>query len=403
MKTLIVVISSLLILYNLSYSQLKVASTGKVKIGATTDPSAILDIKGNSYTSHFYYGAAQNTYLRPGLSSGKVIFDVGNVGVGATDPLATFCVGTNGGTYSKSFFYNSSITDLSRTLQVNQKTDGVLGNQQLFGIVSYVDYGSAGIGAKLYGIYSSAYRGSTPNSTRTFGVVGTTGNGASGYNYGVFGALQGTQNGSGVYGSDSYYEQMINGKYAGYFKGDVHITGNLTVTGTYPGSDIRLKKDIRNIDDDVLSKLSQLHAVRFKLKHESELGGVQLSDTVDMKRIAEELNSEIYTKDRIGLIAQELLNTFPEVLITDNSGYLRVNYDELIPVIIEAIKEQQNIIDTLNEQINHLTSISDNLKSDVISDIVDNSSVLTFAELYQNNPNPFNTDTQIKFRIPEEV
>lgn len=86
MKSLSLITGSLILLYNLSFSQIKVASTGKVKIGATTDPSAILDIKGNTYTSYFYTGTNEDTYIRPGKSTGNVIFDYGKIGIGISAP-----------------------------------------------------------------------------------------------------------------------------------------------------------------------------------------------------------------------------------------------------------------------------------------------------------------------------
>lgn len=231
----------------------------------------------------------------------------GNVGVGsdATDPDGQFCVGTNGSTYAISYLYEPTVNASGyRTLQVNKKTDGATAGTHLYGIMGYADQGSGGY--KMYGVYGRAYRGSTPTNARSYGVTGLAGNGLGGYNYGVYGGLEGSRNGAAIYGTDSYTDVGVNGKYAGYFEGDVHITGDLTVSGSYPGSDIRLKKDVRNLDDDVISKLSHLQAIKYKLKHPSEIEGAQLSDTADMKKIANELHSDKYTRDRIGLIAQEL-------------------------------------------------------------------------------------------------
>ena len=47
---------------------------------------------------------------------------------------------------------------------------------------------------------------------------------------------------------------------------------------------------------------------------------------------------------QIGLIAQEVEEIFPEIVIDDQSGYKKVDYSKLTPVLIEAIKEQQIII-----------------------------------------------------------
>ena len=51
---------------------------------------------------------------------------------------------------------------------------------------------------------------------------------------------------------------------------------------------------------------------------------------------------------KIGLLAQEILKVFPELVKgNDKNGTMSVNYQGLIPVIINAIKEQQNQIDEL--------------------------------------------------------
>ena len=59
----------------------------------------------------------------------------------------------------------------------------------------------------------------------------------------------------------------------------------------------------------------------------------------------------------LGLIAQEVQKVIPEVVtqITDKEedgmGYLGIAYSELIPVLIGAIQDQQNIIEDQQSQI----------------------------------------------------
>ena len=48
-----------------------------------------------------------------------------------------------------------------------------------------------------------------------------------------------------------------------------------------------------------------------------------------------------------GVIAQEVQKEFPEMVLKGSDGYLRVDYIQLIPVMIEAIRELKEEIDYL--------------------------------------------------------
>lgn len=50
-----------------------------------------------------------------------------------------------------------------------------------------------------------------------------------------------------------------------------------------------------------------------------------------------------------GVIAQEIQKEFPEMVCMEDDGYLSVDYIQLIPVMIEAIKELKLEIDTLKQ------------------------------------------------------
>ena len=44
---------------------------------------------------------------------------------------------------------------------------------------------------------------------------------------------------------------------------------------------------------------------------------------------------------KIGVLAQDIQEVFPELVSEDNEGMLSVNYQGLIPVLINALKEQE--------------------------------------------------------------
>ena len=59
---------------------------------------------------------------------------------------------------------------------------------------------------------------------------------------------------------------------------------------------------------------------------------------------------EMKGKQKIGVLAQEIKEVFPELVSEDDNEMLSVNYQGLVPVLINALKEQQREIDRLKEQ-----------------------------------------------------
>lgn len=57
---------------------------------------------------------------------------------------------------------------------------------------------------------------------------------------------------------------------------------------------------------------------------------------------------------QIGFIAQEVEKYYPEVVVTDKDGYKSVDYTRFAPLLLEAIKEQQQLIDAQQAQIDSL-------------------------------------------------
>ena len=95
--------------------------------------------------------------------------------------------------------------------------------------------------------------------------------------------------------------------------------GRLSATFLNSLSDQKLKKDISTIDNAV-DKVMQLRGVDYTWKQSEE-------------------------KSK-GVIAQELQKVLPE-LVSESNDRLSVNYNGIIGVLIEAIKEQQKQIDEL--------------------------------------------------------
>jgi Chaperone of endosialidase len=100
--------------------------------------------------------------------------------------------------------------------------------------------------------------------------------------------------------------------------------------GTIQTSDARLKTNIEPLNYG-LKEVMLMRPVRYNWK-DNPLSG-----------------------NKIGLIAQEVKKLVPEVVVGDETKEsLGMNYAELVPVLINAVKEQQQQIDKIQEQIDSL-------------------------------------------------
>ncbi|MFO7869418.1 MAG: tail fiber domain-containing protein [Bacteroidales bacterium] len=134
--------------------------------------------------------------------------------------------------------------------------------------------------------------------------------------------------------------------------GTISSSYNLQVVGTfkteqiYHSSDKRWKTDILTIDN-ALTKVQQLRGVEYKWRQD-EFPEKQFTDGT-----------------QIGLIAQEVEAVVPELVMTDNSGYKSVEYANLVAVLIEAVKEQQELIDAQQEKISALETENSSMQTEI--------------------------------------
>lgn len=113
----------------------------------------------------------------------------------------------------------------------------------------------------------------------------------------------------------------------------LHVAGNICATGSIGAcSDIRYKTNIESLTN-ALTNVMSLHGIYYNW---------------DKKKIGR----DAYTKARqIGFSAQEIEQYFPEIVQTDARGYKAIDYSRLTPILVEAIKEQQNTIAQQREEM----------------------------------------------------
>ncbi len=174
----------------------------------------------------------------------------------------------------------------------------------------------------------------------------------------------------------------------------LHVVGDIYTTGSYQGSDIRLKENITELEN-CFDKLIQLNGINYEISREEVL----LDSTGGIPEITVK-----FTRKQNGFSAQQVQQVFPYLVSEDKEGFLAVDYISFIPMLVEALKEQNIRIELLEEELEKYQTKDIQFKS--IS--VDNSENLNVNSEIQpflgnNIPNPFDQATEIEFYLPNEI
>ena len=136
-------------------------------------------------------------------------------------------------------------------------------------------------------------------------------------------------------GNDVRHDSLGIGTAASGTTGEIRATNNITA---YYSSDRRLKENIKIISDP-LQKLSQIDGVFFDW-------------TDDYIETHGGEDSLFLRKQDVGVIAQQVEEVLPVVVADRPDGYKAVRYEKIIPLLIEAIKDQQCQIEKLKNENN---------------------------------------------------
>ena len=190
------------------------------------------------------------------------------------------------------------------------------------------------------------------------GVNGVVGQSAQPLGFGVYGSNSGTgaadgvNNAVGTYGIGwvgVYGETTAPGDgWAGYFTSDVGIDGSLFVigAGNFNLSDRRLKSNIRPIKN-ALDDIMKIEPKYYTITTKSKLD-ISSDEIIETER------------EEFGVIDQEIEKIFPNMVgekavfasTGDETIYKAVNYEQLIPVLIQAIKDLNEKVELLEKEIN---------------------------------------------------
>jgi hypothetical protein len=135
----------------------------------------------------------------------------------------------------------------------------------------------------------------------------------------------------GINRSDSEsYGLMVDGGSSSNYSLIVYKGAYAYGNGFVSASDASLKTEINDIEG-ALELITSLRGVSFKWNEKNEL--------------------PLQGKEQLGLIAQEVEVVLPQLVSENDEGLKGIAYDKITVVLIEAIKEQQAQIETLEQRI----------------------------------------------------
>lgn len=197
--------------------------------------------------------------------------------------------------------------------------------------------------------------------------------------------------------------------------------------GLWVNSDARFKQEIKPIGN-ALELISKLQGTTYLMDR----------DNFPDRNFNEGL--------QYGFIAQELQEVMPTVVKADEDGYLAVNYDAVVPVLVEGVKLQQEQLEAQEETMAAQSELIETQSTELASAKVDNEELKNqvseqqvvleqqdlairqlqedmmalknsmepaangtsatsgeSSQLFQNRPNPFRESTEINYYLPKTV
>lgn len=130
------------------------------------------------------------------------------------------------------------------------------------------------------------------------------------------------KSGTRIYGTATIDTSVVVGSAVTITTNGINVVGVVTSTDFNTTSDLNLKTNIQTISNPI-DKILQINGVTFDWKENN--------------------------KPSVGIIAQEIEKIFPELVQGENPK--TVNYNGIIGLLIEAIKEQQIEINILKDKL----------------------------------------------------
>ena len=243
------------------------------------------------------------------------------------------------------YYRNEAIGDRSFVIGSRNKSTGIksfsIGNDNLSQGLGSLAIGKNNISTGDYSMALGLFSESIAKQSFAFGNNAY----ADGYNTTAIGSAntiddnaipdQWDQNNRALVVGNGFYDESAaqltrSDAFTVWFNGDATLAGNLTIN-----SDARLKANIISLGS-TLAKLLQIDGKTYTMK------------------------KDVSKKQKIGVLAQDIEKVFPE-LVSESNGVKSVNYQGLVPVLINALKEQDTKLNKQQAEIDELKAIVNKL------------------------------------------
>ncbi len=121
---------------------------------------------------------------------------------------------------------------------------------------------------------------------------------------------------------------------------DMSDEGHALFTGDISGSVIRASGDVIAFNSSDTRLKNDIYPIQEPLDKVNKIGGYTF-----------EWNGrqQIHKGKDVGVLAQEVEEILPEVVVTRGDGYKAVNYEKIVPLLIESIKELKKKVEDIEK------------------------------------------------------
>ncbi len=327
--------------------RMRITKDGNVSIG-TEIPEAKLHVGGTAGVDGIMFpdGTLQTTATLIGLqgpqgdpgdshwllNGNDTYYNIGNVGIGTNSPQVMLHVnGDIKGSNISTDIYNTFLGNGVGNFNITGIQNTFIGNES---------------GTSNTTGHSNTFIGNGVGNSNITGVQNTfIGEGAGYHTTGSGNVFLGFRAGYNEHGSNKLYianSEAGNPLIYGNFSEDkvgigttspnytLDVRGDIGNNTTLYHSDIRWKKNVSSVTD-ALDKVTGLRGVNFEWR-EVEFPEMAFSEGA-----------------KLGFIAQEVEEILPEVVHTGSDGYKSVQYANIVPLLVEAIKELKEEVEALKQ------------------------------------------------------